>query len=91
MKNALKLALPLTMGVCLVAFTVGTAQAYVVCNHEGDCWHTDSRYHYHNDVQVEVHPDVWYFHHDWDHDNQYHWRGHHEGRGYWKNGVWVTF
>jgi len=38
-----------------------------------------------------VHPDDWYFHRHWDSDRDYHWRGYHEGRGYWRNGVWITF
>ena len=90
MRNALRIAQVAAVGVCLAAFT-SSASAYVVCNHDGDCWHSDNRYHYHSDVRVDVHPDTWYFHRDWDHDNQYKWRGHHEGRGYWRNGVWVTF
>jgi len=79
----------LTLGVGAVTTT--PAAAHVYCNREGDCWHTDSRYSYGRDVHAEYHPDSWYWHRDWDHDHDRHWRGHHEGRGYWRNGVWITF
>ena len=85
-----KLATASIFGAAIAVFTSGAASAYVVCNHEGDCWHSDQRYRYH-DVRVDVHPDNWYFHRDWDHDRDYHWRGHHDGRGYWRNGVWIQF
>ena len=45
----------------------------------------------HRGVHVTYHPDSWYWHRDWDHDHDYHWRGHHDGRGYWRNGVWIAF
>jgi len=67
------------------------ASAYVVCNGVGDCWHTDHRYAYEPGLQVQVHPDDWYFHQDWGHDNTHHWRDYHQGRGYYRNGVWITF
>jgi len=67
------------------------ASAYVVCNGVGDCWHTDRQYAYGPDVRVEVHPDDWYFHRDWAHDHDHHWRDYHDGRGYYRNGVWINF
>ncbi len=64
------------------------ASAYVVCDRDGDrCWHTEARYHY-PQGRYAWHPDDWYFHRHWDAD---HWRDYHEGRGYWRNGVWITF
>ena len=74
-----------------VTLPATTASAYVVCNAVGDCWHTDHRYHYTADVRPHVYGDGWYFHHDWSHDNDRHWRDHHDGRGYYRNGVWITF
>jgi hypothetical protein len=74
----------------IIAATTGIASARVVCNAEGDCWHTDQSYRYGPNIHVDVHPDSWYFHNDWDHDQNRHWRGHHEGRGYMHNGVWIT-
>ncbi|MDR3526312.1 MAG: hypothetical protein P4L57_03465 [Rhizomicrobium sp.] len=65
------------------------ASARVVCNAEGDCWHTDKVYHYKPDVKVVVHPDSWYFRQTWDKDRRYH--EHHDDRGYYRNGQWVPF
>jgi hypothetical protein len=79
------------LGLGVLTVTTGTASARVVCNAEGDCWHTDRSYHYRPDVHVEYHPDSWYFHNSWDQDHNHHWRGHHDGRGYWHNGIWITF
>ena len=79
------------IAVGAIAVSASPAAARVVCNGEGDCWHVDSDYRYHPEWHVSVHPDSWYFHNDWDHDHDHHWRGHHEGRGYWHNGVWITF
>lgn len=70
--------------------TVQPASARIVCNADGDCWHTDKVYRYHREWRVESHPDSWYFHQDWTaKDRRYH--EHHDERGYYRNGVWVTF
>ena len=71
----------------LVAVTL-PASAYIACNREGDCWHTESRV-APPGVRFEFHPDDWYFHRHWD-DGRMHYREYHEGRGYWRNGVWIT-
>src|SRR4051812_38090345 len=94
--GAKQMKLPLrVLGVAALvsAFTVGISplSARVVCSASGDCWHTDSDYSYNRDLRVEAHPDDWYFHRHWDSDREHHWRDYHEGRGYWRNGVWVTF
>ena len=78
------------LGICGLAATATGASAYVACNHDGgDCWHTE-----HRDrapgVRFDYHPDDWYFHRHWDSDNEHHWRDYHEGRGYYKGGVWIT-
>jgi hypothetical protein len=39
-------------------------------------------------VHFAFHPDDWYFHQHWDADR--HFRDYHEGRGYYKDGVWIT-
>ena len=83
------IALAAGLGLGAAAFSAGSAQAYVVCNHEGDCWHTDARVHAPG-IRFDVHPDDWYFHRRWEDDHEHHWREYHEGRGYWHNGVWVT-
>lgn len=63
------------------------ASAYVVCNKDGDCWHTEGRYKYPDRTYVS-HPDDWYFHQTWDANR--HFRDYHPGRGYWRGGVWIT-
>lgn len=74
-------------GLALVAAV--PAQAYIVCDRSGyDCWHSEARYRAPG-VTFEYHPDDWYFHRHWDGD-RYHWRDYHEGRGYYRNGVWIT-
>ena len=71
----------------VAASSVG-ASAYLACNHEGDCWHTDRRVHVPG-VTFSFHPDDWYFHQRWDGGDR-HYRDYHEGRGYYKGGVWIT-
>ncbi len=44
----------------LIGFA-SSASAYVVCNGEGDCWHTESHYRYPG-TGYTYHPDDWYFH-----------------------------
>jgi len=82
------------LGTALAAFalvaTTSASQAYITCNHEGDCWHTE-RHVAVPGVTFSYHPDDWYFHRHWDSEREHHWREAHEGRGYWRNGVWVTF
>ena len=65
------------------------ASAYIACNHDGDCWHTHSRVKVPG-VTFEYHPDSWYFGQHWDADPNRHFRDYHEGRGYYRGGVWVT-
>ena len=76
----------LALGLVLAA----PVWAYVICNPDGDCWHADRRETIPG-VAFEIHPDDWYFHHRWNEDGFHHWREFHEGRGYWRNGVWVEF
>jgi hypothetical protein len=71
--------------------SAGSASAYVACNAAGECWHTDHRYHYTPSVRVQMHPDDWYFHRDWQRDKTMQWREHHEGRGYYRSGIWIPF
>jgi len=64
------------------------ASAAVVCNDDGDCWHTKQRYEYKPDFRLRVYGDNWRWHKR-DHD-RYRWREH-DGRGYWRKGVWIEF
>ena len=84
-------AIAVFVGAGALIATSGTASAKVVCNAEGDCWHTEKTYHYGRDVKVESHPDSWYFHQDWQNQKDRRYREHHDDRGYYKGGVWVTF
>ena len=84
--KTLMLAGGLSLGGLIAA--AAPASAYVVCNRDGDCWHTDRRVAAPG-LRFDFHPDDWYFHRDWDGDRDRHWRGYHEGRGYWRGGVWV--
>jgi hypothetical protein len=88
---AIQAALGATIAAgALVAFSA-PASAYVVCNRFGDCWHTERRFTAPG-ITFSWHPDDWYFHRDWDRDRDYRWRSErHEGRGYWRNGVWIQF
>ena len=68
---------------------VAPASAYIACNREGDCWHTESRYRSPK-VRFDYHPDDYYFHQRW--DDRRHWRNEeHRGRGYYRSGLWVQF
>jgi len=76
------------MGTAALLVTAPAASAYVACNRDGgDCWHTDKRVHA-PDAHLDYHPDDWYFHQKWD-GNDHHFRDYHEGRGYYKGGVWI--
>jgi len=85
----MKLNLLLAASAFALIGAAGGANAYVVCNHEGDCWHTEAQVRVPG-ITFERHPDDWYFHRRWDSDRERHWRDYHEGRGYYRNGVWIT-
>jgi hypothetical protein len=78
----------LLMGTAVLVATAGTASARMVCNSMGECWHTDEHPRYPAELGIQVHPDDWYFHQTWNGDR--HYRDFHEGRGYYRNGLWIT-
>lgn len=82
------LALGAAAGIGAMVALAAPASAYLACNSNGDCWHTEARYHAPG-IRFEYHPDDWYFHRHWDGD-RYHYRDYHEGRGYYRNGIWIT-
>lgn len=83
-------AIAMLMSTGALVAATGTASAYIACNRDGgDCWHTDKKVRAPG-VTFDYHPDDWYFHRDWAHDNDHHWRDYHEGRGYYKGGLWIT-
>lgn len=80
-------ALVIASGVLVLGAT--TASAAVVCNKDGDCWRTKKRYGYKPEFGLTIHSDSWKWR---DRDRaKYRWREGREGRGYWRNGVWITF
>ena len=81
-------ALALLMGAGALVAASAPASARVVCNRDGDCWHTESAPRAPG-VRFEYHPDDWYFHRHWDGGDR-HWRDYHEGHGYYRGGVWIT-
>ena len=89
MKTAVSAAaITLLMGAGALVATTGAASARMVCNSEGDCWHTDGNYAYPG-KGYNRHNDDWYFHQTW--NDQHHYREPHEGRGYYRSGVWIGF
>ena len=79
------------LGAGALVAMAAPASAYIACNRWGDCCHTETRYS-RPDVRFEYHPDDWYFHRTWaDRGDRYRWRAYREGRGYWRNGIWITF
>jgi hypothetical protein len=89
-----KLAIQAALGAMVaggaLAAMSAPASAYVVCNREGDCWHTEKRYSAPG-VTFQWHPDDWYFHQHWDADRDHRWHDYREGRGYYRNGIWMSF
>ena len=89
---ALKTHLLGAAGAALIGLALSAtgASAYIACNRDGDCWHTETRGHYPG-TGYSYHPDDWYFHQTWDKDHRWRAEEHHRDRGFWRNGVWVTF
>lgn len=75
-------ALSFLVGVTGVALAPATASASIACNAEHECWHTTENLTY--PKGITVHDDNWKWR-----GKRYHWHEH-DGRGYWKGGVWVT-
>jgi hypothetical protein len=86
MKTTTKIAAAAILGLVSTAAIAPAASAAVVCNGEGECWHTHQAYTYAPEYGVVVHPDSW----RWGADEHYRWHEH-GGRGYWRNGVWIRF
>ena len=80
------LVLNAVAGAGAILAMAAPASAYVSCNRYGDCWHTTDRYTYRPVWGITVHDDNW----RWRHRDHYRWREH-EGRGYWRSGVWINF
>ena len=83
-KLLIQTALGAAIGAGALAMTASSASAYVACNRAGDCWHTNDRA-FAPRFGVVVHDDNW----RWRDRDRYRWREH-PGRGYWRNGLWIT-
>jgi hypothetical protein len=88
-KLLVNLMLAAFIGSGSLAAAATPASAEVVCNAEHECWHAHGRIAYPG-AGYEHHPDDWYFHRTWA-GGPYRWHDYHEGRGYWRRGVWVQF
>jgi hypothetical protein len=78
----------LLVGAAALTMTASAARAEIVCNDEGDCWHIKTRHEFRPEFGVKIYPDNW----RWEEREakKYRWREH-EGRGYWRNGIWLEF
>ena len=85
MKLLNAMALAGVIGASL-ALTATSASARIICNEEGDCWHSTTEYVYPPSVTLRVHPDDW----KWKEGERFSWREH-EGRGFWRGGRWEEF
>jgi hypothetical protein len=85
MKTFSILAFTTFVGVSAVAMTT-SASARVVCNEDGDCWHTRSDNVFPPALGLTVHDHNW----KWKEGEKHSWREH-EGKGYWKGGSWKEF
>jgi hypothetical protein len=86
MDKVVKSALLAAIAGAGLALSALPAAADIVCNREGECWHVRGHYAYRHEFGVMVHPDNW----RWRRGERVMWREH-EGRGYWRHGVWVEF
>ena len=77
------------LALATLAVSATSASAYIACNREGgDCWHADKKVAA-PAAKLDYHADDWYFHQKWDADKDHHFRDYHEGRGYYKSGIWI--
>ena len=86
MKTFGKLAAAAALGVSALAVMATSASAAIACNREGVCWHVHRNYVYAPEYGVVIHPNNW----RWGPRERFVFKEH-EGRGYWRNGVWVAF
>jgi hypothetical protein len=70
-----------------------------VCNSDGDCWHESTQYEYPTTLGARFYGDDYRTaHHELERANDmdrakdhYTWRENHDGRGYYRQGLWVAF
>ena len=78
-----------TAGVLSSLLIVTSVNAAVVCNEVGDCWRVKKKHDYPSGVNIQIYGDDW----KWDDADasRYRWREPGEGRGYYRDGVWIQF
>jgi hypothetical protein len=86
MRTVVKLSLLGFLSAIPLAFAANTASAAIMCDADGDCWHSHTEYVYPPEAHIVVHPDTWH----WGTADHFAWREH-DGRGYWRGGEWRTF
>jgi hypothetical protein len=86
MKGFKRLVASAFLAASALAITATEASAWIVCNGEGECWHTHHRWQMRDEWGLVVHPDGW----AWGPNDHYRWHEH-DGRGYWHSGVWIKF
>ena len=86
MKRIAIAAAALALSAATLTLTTTAASARIVCNQWGECWHVRDNFAYKPEFGLTVHEDGW----KWGAGDKYRWREH-EGRGYWRHGVWVRF
>lgn len=82
----MRTALAASIAAAALAASAMPASAMIACNNFGQCWHVQGNYVYRPEFGITVHPDNW----RWSRREHFRWREH-PGRGYWHNGVWITF
>ncbi len=88
MKKFAYLALISLVGAAGLAVSTAPASAYVACDRAGDCWHVQDRVRYPRSAGITIHPDDW----RWGRRDRDRYRfREHDGRGYWRGGVWIQF
>ena len=83
----MKLFTKAVLGGAMLALSVGSASAAVVCNEDGDCWRVKEQRTYEPSLKLRVMPDDW----KWEEreKDRYRWREPGSGNGYYRGGVWV--
>jgi hypothetical protein len=84
-----KLSVAFVAAASIFALSASSASAAIVCNEDGDCWRTKTRYEYKPEFRVRVYDDDW----RWEERDaeKYRWVESRDGRGYWSKGVWIEF
>lgn len=85
----MKRVLTFAASAVALAMVSTSASAAIVCNRDGDCWRTKKRYDYRPEFGLRIYSDNW----SWKRRdrNRYRWRDANDGRGYYRNGVWLKF